>query len=254
MNRQIKENYIPLTSSDLGESHKLVLMLCEDQGLVRAAVFGAKGKKSGPMRALIQPFSLCRGDLYHDPVKKLWRLKEGECLKSRDGFHGSLNKYYAALFWSDLIIQTYAGGGSRDFFSMSDSLFSLLNDADAGEVPGIFLSALWEYLELEGIQPDTGGCSRCGRRAPVGQSVCYNDEGQVVCSRCRVGTLPLLTGSARSLLESGRPAEGTPLRIASGLDGPGTMESLTGYIMTILQSIVRLKMDRNSLKIILNQL
>jgi len=248
MNRQIKENYIPLKSSDMGESHKLVLLLCEEQGLIRAAVFGAKGKKSGPMRALIQPFSLCRGDLYYDPVKKLWRLKEGECLKSRDSFHLNLNKYYASLFWADLVLQTYAGGGSQDFFRMSENLFSNLNEAEADQVPGIFLSALWDYLELEGIQPDTSSCSRCGRKAPEGKAVCYSPEGQVVCSRCRIGQLPLLSAPARTLLEMSRTSERATLEFPDRQ----TLESLSNYIMTILQSMVRLKMDGISLKIILN--
>jgi DNA repair protein RecO len=163
MNRLIKENYIPLKSSDMGENHKLVLILSAGQGLIRIAVFGVKGKKSGAQRALIQPYSLCRGDLYYDPVKKLWRLKEGECLESRDSFHTHLNKYYAALFWSDLIIQTYAGGGSQDFFNMSENLFRNLSNAEGAMVPGIFLRSLWDYLALEGIQPETNRCSRCGR-------------------------------------------------------------------------------------------
>jgi len=250
MNRQLKENYIPLKSSDMGENHKLVLILCEGQGLIRAAVFGAKGKKAGPMRALIQPFSLCRGEFYYDPVKNLWRLKEGECLRSRDSFHMHLNKYYAALFWSDLIIQTYAGGGSQDFFRMSENLFFNLNEAGPDLVSGLFLSALWEYLELEGIQPDISSCSRCGRQAPEGKSVCYSTEGQIVCSRCRIGTLPLLTSRARTLLELSRTSKTASI----GFPDTQTLESLTNYIMTILLSIVRLKMDRTSLQIILNPL
>ncbi|QEN09783.1 DNA repair protein RecO [Oceanispirochaeta crateris] len=244
MNRLIKENYIPLKASDLGENHKLVLILTPGQGLIRIAVFGVKGKKSGSQRALIQPFSLCRGDLYYDPVKKLWRLKEGECLESRDSFHAHLNKYYAALFWSDLIIQTYAGGGSRDFFNLSESLFRDLDQEAEALVPGLFLSSLWDYLALEGIQPETNRCSRCGRPAPANKAVCYSPEGMVVCSRCRIDRLPLLTAPAREFLESVIGKQGLPEVDAD------TLESLTSYIMTILRTIVRLNMGQESLRII----
>lgn len=247
MKRLIKENYIPLKASDMGESHKLVLILTAEYGLIRVAVFGARGKKAGSQRALIQPFSLCRGDLYHDPVKKLWRLKEGECLESRESFHSHLNKYYAALFWADLIIQTYAGGGNQDFFHKSASLFRALNDAGEKEVPGIFLRAVWEYLEMEGIQPDTGFCSRCGRAAPPDKAVCYSPEGFVVCSRCRLSHLPLLSAPARKILEQRDSYSFTGFADMNG----DTSDSLAAYVLTILKSLVRLKMDQNSLKIIL---
>ncbi|MBF9014898.1 MULTISPECIES: DNA repair protein RecO [unclassified Oceanispirochaeta] len=243
MNRHIKENYIPLKASDLGESHKLVLVLTPEQGLIRAAVFGAKGKKGGPKRILIQPFSLCRGDFYYDPVKKLWRLDEGESLESRDSFHLYLNRYYAALFWADLIIQSHAGGGSRDFFLMSRDYFKSLDDAEDTQIPRIFLKALWGYLEFEGIRPDLSTCSRCGRKAPARKAVCYSSEGQTVCSDCRMNTLPVLSARGRSMLESG-------FESGEELD-PHTAEELSSYLLSVLKSLFRIKMDKNSLKIIL---
>lgn len=244
MNRHIKENYIPLKASDLGESHKLVLVLTPDQGLIRAAVFGAKGKKGGPKRILIQPFSLCRGDFYYDPVKKLWRLDEGESLESRDSFHLHLNRYYAALFWADLIIQSHAGGGSRDFFLMSRDYFKALDDAEEEQVAGIFLKALWNYLEYEGIRPDLSICSRCGRKAPGKKAICYSYEGQTVCSDCRINKLPVLSGKGRNILESG-------FKSGEELD-PQTTVELSSYLLSVFKSLFRMKMDTNSLKIILN--
>ena len=176
----------------------------------------------------------------------MWRLKEGECLESRDSFHSYLNKYYAALFWSDLIIQTYAGGGSLDFFNLTEKFFRSLDQADKSRIPGIFLSYLWDYLALEGIQPETDCCSRCGRPAPVSKAVCYTGEGLVVCSRCRIDSLPLLTASARSFLESVKSEDFMPHSVTDS----ESLDSLTSYIMSILKSMVRLKMDQNSLKII----
>ncbi|MDC7234890.1 MAG: DNA repair protein RecO [Spirochaetales bacterium] len=243
MNRHIKENYIPLKTSDLGENHKLVLVLTPEQGLIRTAVFGVKGKKGGSKRVLIQPFSLCRGDFYYDPVKKLWRLDEGECLESRDTYHQHLNRYYGALFWADLIIQSHAGGGSREFFQISADYFRALDTEESSRIPLIFLKTIWIYLGFEGIRPDLSACSRCGRKAPDTRAVCYSPEGQVICSDCRMHSLPVLSGPARDLLLDN-------FQKAAELSA-GTAQELASYLLSILKSLFRIRMDENSLKIIL---
>ncbi len=242
MNRLVKEDYIPLNSSPLGDNHKLTLVLSSGQGLIRTAVFGVNGKKGGALRSLIQPFSYCRGDLYYDPVKKLWRLKEGECLEMRDSFHLHLNKYYAALFWADLVTGSHGGGGSSDFFRLTLDFLRCLDREEESLTGELFLSYLWRYLEFEGIQPDLGSCSRCGRKAPSERALCYAADGQIVCSHCRVGTLPLLPREARDFLNSGR--DGGPLT-------PGGRQSLAAYLMSICKPHFRMKMDSTALKIIL---
>lgn len=244
MNRLVKEDYIPLSSSPLGDNHRLCLILSSGQGLIRTAVFGVNGKKGGALRALIQPFSFCRGDLYYDPVKKLWRLKEGECLEMRDSFHLHLNKYYAALFWADLITGSHGGGGSSEFFHLTLEFLRRLEGEESALVGDLFLAYLWRYLEFEGIQPDLNACSRCGRRAPAGRALCYAAEGQIVCSRCRVGTLPVLSHEGRAFLNS-------PERNSS-LSSEGR-QNLSSYLISICKPHFRMKLDRDALKIILNE-
>ena len=242
MNRLIKEDYIPLSSSPLGDNHKLCLILSSGQGLIRTAVFGVNGKKGGALRALIQPFSLCSGDFYYDPVKKLWRLKEGECLQVRDSFHQHLNKYYAALFWADLITGSHGGGGSRDFFRLTLEFLQRLDEEDQSLAGDLFLCYLWRYLEFEGIQPELDACSRCGRKAPAFRSLCYGADGQIVCSHCRIGILPVLSQEGRSFLSS-RDA-GKPLS-AEG------RQNLASYLMSICRLHFRMKLDQTALKIVL---
>ena len=246
MNRLVKEDYIPLNSSPLGDHHKLCLVLCSGQGLIRTALFGVNGKKGGALRALIQPFAFCRGDFYYDPVKKLWRLKEGECLEVRNSFHLHLNKYYAALFWADLITGSHGGGGSSDFFRLTLEFLRRLDSEDGSYCAVIFLGFLWRYLEFEGIQPELNSCSRCGRTAPVNRSLCYGSEGQIVCSHCRVGELPVLSREARSFLNFHGSDHGS--EISLGFEG---RQNLASYLMSICKPHFRMKLDRNALDIIL---
>lgn len=240
MNRLHKDRYIPLKSSALGDSHRTVLMLTAGQGLIYAAAFGAAGKK-GRLRPLIQPFSLCEGDLYLDPVKKLWRLKDGSCIDVHDSFHNSLKKYYAATFWCELILKTHGGAGSEGFFLLTANFLDKLDRNGTALAPGILLRALWAFLELEGICPDLNSCARCGRRAPDNRAVCYDGEGHVVCSVCRIGSMPVLSSGGRSFLLGDDPA---------ALVSQSEVDGLFSYLMHILRALTGFKFEKSGLAII----
>ncbi|OQY32382.1 MAG: DNA repair protein RecO [Spirochaetaceae bacterium 4572_59] len=240
MNRLHKDRYIPLKSSALGDNHRSVLMLTASQGLIYAAAFGAAGKK-GRLRPLIQPFSLCEGELYFDPVKKLWRLKDGSCIDVHDSFHSSLKKYYAATFWCELILKTHGGAGSEGFFLLTANLLDQLDLSKPVAVPSVLIQSLWTFLDLEGIQPDLTSCARCGRRAPENRTICYDAGGHVVCSHCRIGTMPLLSAKGRSYL-LGQEKEG--ISEASDID------SLFTYLLMILRGLTGSSFEIDGLEII----
>ena len=240
MNRQIKDRYIPLKSRPLGDSHLTVLMLTAEQGLIYAAAFGAAGKQS-KLRPLIQPFSLCEGDLYFDPVKKLWRLKDGNCLVVRESFHQSLKKYYAALFWAELAVKTHGGAGGKDFFELTAAYLDDLEGASGKMSSRILASAIWAFLAQEGIRPDLDSCARCGRKAPDHKAVCYDPEGHVVCAGCRIGDLPVLTSAGRSFLSSLGDGE---------LDRADSL-SLYDYLLHILRALTGFRFEEKGLHILL---
>ena len=75
-----------------------------------------------------------------------------------------------------------------------------MDRGESRQVPGLLIKALWTFLEMEGIRPDLGSCARCGRKAPADRAVCYDPEGHVVCSGCRIGDLPVLSARARAFL------------------------------------------------------
>ncbi len=223
----------------MGDNHRTVYMLTAGQGLIYAAAFGVSGK-TARLRPLIQPFSLCDGDFYLDPVKKLWRLKDGTCLNRHDSFHSSLRKYYAAVFWSELIFKTHGGAGSGDFFQLSADFLDELDRAGNEEVPLLLISVLWIFLGQEGIRPDLERCARCGRKAPDKRAVCYDPEGHVVCSRCRIAQLPVLSEKARSYLSGA----------ADIIPNRDDVDSLYTYILSILKVLSSFSFEKESLDII----
>lgn len=243
MSRLVKDQYIPLKSSPLGDNHRSVLMLTGSRGIVSAAAFGAAGKK-GRLRPLIQPYSLCEGDLYQDPVKKLWRLKDGHCLFMPSSYHESLRKYYAAAFWTELILKTHGGAGTPEFFQLSREFFQRTEEEAPSRIPALLSRAVWAFLEIEGIRPDLNRCARCGRQAPPGKAVCYDGEGHVVCARCRIGGLPVLSAPGRHHLE---PVEASfPL-------SPPEEEGLFAYLLQILRSLTGFRFEKSSLDRILGR-
>ncbi len=239
MERLIKEQYIPLTSRPLGEHHSLCQVLTASRGLLNLGVFGTGSRKGGALRALIQPFSLCFGELHFDPVRKLWRLMEGQSLEIRDSFHLYLNKYYAALFWTDLIRKSHAAGGDKTFFQLTLDYFRDLDSRETSEIPGIVLVFLAHFLELEGILPDRNQCARCGAPAPVSKALCYTPQGQIICRRCRLEALPVLSLPARTFLNQKR----------GGLSHED-LQGVKAYLMGILSTVFSASMNQDALSMI----
>ena len=112
MKRNQRTELIVLQSEKNGENHKLVSMFTEKFGLVRAIAFGASGSKS-PMRAATSPFCLSDGELYHDPVKDLWRITHLNGKNLYDGIRGNLKKFYIVSFLAEVVLKTYGGGDDR---------------------------------------------------------------------------------------------------------------------------------------------
>ena len=93
MKRIERTELIVLKSDKSGENHRLVTMLTESRGLIRALAFGASGSKS-KFRATTNPYCLADGELYHDPVKDLWRITQLDGKDLFEGIRGDLKKFY----------------------------------------------------------------------------------------------------------------------------------------------------------------
>ena len=195
MKRIQRTELIVLKSEKSGENHRLVTMFTENLGLIRALAFGAAGSKSR-MRATTTPFCQSEGELYHDPVKDLWRITHLNGKNLYDGIRENLKKFYTVSFLGEIILKTYGGGDDRVYKLFSKTI-DLIDRANCDrEIEKLLILYLWRYLWMNGVLPDLGECSSCGRDILRGESVFYKGDGLFCCASCLSGSFEELNQDA----------------------------------------------------------
>ena len=183
MKRIQRSELIVLKSEKSGENHRMVTLFTEESVLIRALAFGASGSKS-PLRALTTPFCLCDGELYHDPVKDLWRINHLSGLDLFDGIRGDLKKFYTLSLMSEIILKSYGGGDSRVYGLFSKTLHMIDRTSDDGDREKLLVLYLCRYLRMNGVMADPGECGTCGRGIRRGESSWYGRDGMFHCGAC----------------------------------------------------------------------
>jgi DNA repair protein RecO (recombination protein O) len=195
MKRIQRTELIVLKSEKSGENHRLVTMFTENVGLIRALAFGASGSRSR-MRATTSPFCMSDGELYHDPVKDLWRITDLNGLNLFDGIREDLKKFYTVSFMSEVILKTYGGGDERVYKLFSKTLDFIDRVQSHEEIEKLLVLYLWRYLWMNGVLPDLSECSHCGRDINRGESIFYKGDGLFSCSDCLSGSFQELNQQA----------------------------------------------------------
>ncbi len=180
----------------VAEYHKGLVILSPDLGIFHATAFGAcKGKSK--LSGVSETFVEGRMFLYHDPVKDRYKVSEIAASRPHHGLRDNLDRYYTALFWTELIMKSFAGGEEfHALFRFFSKSLRVLETAD--DTAGILVQFVWRYLGLTGFQPDIGTCAECGRDIERGEAL-YLQDGQFVCRDCagRRGPVESQPGSYR---------------------------------------------------------
>jgi len=162
MYRSISTQAIVIRRARVGEFHKSLSLLTEDLGLISATAYGAY-KAQSRLRLGSEPFTWCTAQLYHNPVKKTYKITELEISASFEGLQADLGRLAAASLWAEIVQKSYgAGEMSGGLFGLFRDSLSLLEQADAAQEQGLTLQFLWRFLGLAGYQPEVGTCSSCG--------------------------------------------------------------------------------------------
>lgn len=166
-----------------GEANREAVFLTEDEGLMRATLFG--GPKSR-LRAYVAPYHSGELFIYHDPVKNYRKVSDFNVRVWRPGIRESLERSYAAAAVAETAIASHGGGGSwtEALFLCRDAL-DVLESADDGSCGSALLRFLWKWAELLGARPDTESCGDCACFPAPDEVVWYSRrEGSVLCRRC----------------------------------------------------------------------
>ena len=240
MARNIKAAALVLKTNPVGENHRGVSLLVRDEGLLRPLAFGARGKRSG-LRASALPYNSGIAELHFDGAKNQWRLISFDVQDSHDGLREDLDRFYTAASWAEILLKTHgAGGDSAALYDMASSAFTLLSGTTSAEGGRLNLGFLWNFLEIEGVQPDPEHCGRCGRLLKVGAPegpAAFMPNGLLVCPECsEISPWPRLPDGARRWLTaiSGETLERT---VKIGLAAPA-VKAAENWLLTIIQGLL----------------
>lgn len=175
-----------LKEQNIGERDKLVTVLTEERGVLRAFVRGAKSVKSKKQAATTK-FCYARLSLYSG--KDSYIIDEAEALEMFFGLRDDLEKLALGEYFLELglIFSPEEENAHDNLRLLLNSLYMLAN----GKRPPEMLKALTELrlLSLAGYAPNLVACEKCGR---FESDPMYFDisEGLLYCDNCAPATAP----------------------------------------------------------------
>jgi len=184
MYRSISTQAIVIRRGRVGEFHKSLTLLTADLGLITATAYGAY-KAQSRLRLGSEPFTWCTAHLYHNPVKKSYKVTELEISSSFEGLQADLGRLAAASLWAEIVQKSYgAGEMSGGLFGLFRDSLTLLENSDPAREQSLTLQFLWRFLGLAGYQPELNACDSCGA-AFGGRSAWYVARSHgLLCAEC----------------------------------------------------------------------
>lgn len=203
MNRNDSFRAVILTNRRVGEIHRLVTMLAEERGLVRAMAHGAYSQR-GKLKGTTTPFTYGTCYLYTNPVKDQHKITDFDVADDFAAVKENIERFYTASLWAEVLLKSYAAGdeygqGTGEVLSLLVSALEMLAAASKDQVTAISLQFLWRYVALNGVQPSLSECSASGRPFGAQESRYFGShtEGVVAQEYAEPEMEPLHPGVAR---------------------------------------------------------
>jgi len=238
MYRSISTQAIVIRRERIGEFHKSLCLLTADLGLITATAYGAY-KSQSRLRLGSEPFTWSAVQLYHNPVRKSYKVTEIEIHASFEGLQADLSRLAAASLWAEIIQKSFgAGEMTGGLFGLFRDSLGLLEHADSALESYVTTQFLWRFLSLAGYRPIIDACDSCGASLGDRGPAWYAPRTHaLLCAACGAHTgFPLPQGALRYL---GATQE-MPLRRAAtvsmdDMSRAALRETLLGMVQSVLE-------------------
>jgi len=188
-----RETGIVLRTMRLGEADRIVSLLTEGRGKVRAVVKGVRKTKSR-FGARLEPLTHVSMQLYEG--RELDNVTQAETIDHFRTIREDLERLGRAIALLEACDQVAQEGEPNP--ALYRMLLGALRSLDNHNSPVLVAGFYWKVLALEGFRPMLDACAGCGGEGPY---VAFDlTEGGVLCRTCRRG-LPI---SAEALVLLGR--------------------------------------------------
>lgn len=241
MARNFWAECIVLRKYRVGETHKGLVSLTADRGILHAIAHGAL-RPGSRLAAGTELLTHARIYVYHEPVKDSHKITDLVVVSSFDGVKADVRRFFTASLWVEVLLRSLAGGVT------DASVFSLLRDClqalDGDRDPEMAdLQFLWRYLGHAGFRPNPDLCATCGAHPDAEEPVYHLSGGRaLVCSACaaRIGAprLEMSPGARRYLAHTCGLTTAQAVRVR--LTQPHALRRLsTELVQGILQAPLR---------------
>ncbi len=189
-----RERGIVLRTIKLGEADRIVTLVTEGHGKLRAVAKGVRRTKSR-FGARVEPLShvalLCYEGRSLDTITQAEALEHFRPVRED---LGRLSRAVCLLEVVDAVVQE--GDDDPRLYQM---LLGALRALSAGESPLLVPAFYWKLLAQQGFRPTLDACASCGAGGDASALDAFDPgEGGVLCRSCRRGTR--ITSDAVALL------------------------------------------------------
>ena len=176
-----RDTGVVLRTYRLGEADRIVVLLTEHHGKVRAVAKGVRKTKSR-FGARLEPASHVR--LLLARGRDLDIVSQAEAVESLAPLVVDLDHLTSAIAVLEAVDQmTLDREPVPHLYKM---LVGVLRTIGTRAGPLVVPAFFWKLLAVDGVRPELDACVRCGEPGPV---VAFDlDEGGVLCRQCRSGT------------------------------------------------------------------
>jgi len=232
----VKTTAIILKSRKWSDADRIVTFYSKNMGKIRGVARGARRQKSR-FGAALEPFSLCRLNLFVKNGDSLFRISHVDLFRSSQGLREDLRLMDSAARMVN-VVSAITPDGDPDpplFDTLEQGLVSLLESDDPPFTALLFQIRL---LGLTGFRPQTEHCATCGKNDLAGDPQFSPIAGGLVCQICaayqRVRCVALSRGGLSFLQQAIRltPAILTRLR-ATGQVRREVEEAIEGYMTVV---------------------
>jgi DNA repair protein RecO (recombination protein O) len=232
----VKTMAIILRSRKWGDADRIVTLYSRDLGKIRGVARGARRQKSR-FGAAIEPFSVCRLNLFEKTGDSLFRISHIDLVRSSQVLREDLHLMTSAARMVNVVAAITPDGDPDPllFATLEQGLESLHESEDPTFTALLFQIRL---LGLTGFRPQTDHCAACGKTHFAGEPQFSPTAGGLVCLSCaahqRVRCVTLSRGSLSFLQQAIRlaPTVVTRLRAAGQVRGE-VEEAIEGYITVV---------------------
>jgi DNA repair protein RecO (recombination protein O) len=180
MPQSIKTNGIVLKGTNFGEADRILTILTERQGKIKAIAKGVRKIRSH-MAGALEPFMLV--DLQFHEGRSMHIVTGAVIVDDYSGIHNDLDKISQAFYIGELIDKLVPEDiHAPEVFEIAKEIFSLIS----AELKTVVMRAFeLKIVEAGGFKPELFNCIHCREAITPNDNYWDGVEGGLICSNCQ---------------------------------------------------------------------